>query len=403
MISERARQISPSETLAITAKAKKLKAEGKDVIAFAAGEPDFFTPDNVKAAGKKAIDNNFTRYTPASGIPELKEAICNKFKRENNLDYAPENIITSNGGKHSLYTAFQAIIDKGDEVLLPVPYWVSYVDQIRLAEGTPVFVESGDDFKITAEQLKSKLTKKTKAIVLNSPSNPSGAVIDDEELRKIADFAVKNNLFVISDEVYEHFIYNGKHTSIASLNSDIKKLTITVNAMSKTYSMTGWRIGYCAAEKEIVGAMNALQSHMTSNPCSVSQMAAVEALNGQQDSVRKMKAAFEKRRDLMVSGLNKIQGISCKIPEGAFYTFPSIKGLNLSNSRELNKISGTQKSQGDFLGSRDFTMKLLNEKYVGVVPGTAFGREGHIRLSYACSEEDIKRGLERIREFVEGL
>ncbi len=382
MISDRAKRISPSETLAITAKAKKLKSEGKDVIVFAAGEPDFFTPENVKLSAKQAIDNNFTKYTQASGIPELKQAICNKLKRENNLEYAADSIIVSNGGKHSLYNAFQAILNSGDEVLLPVPYCGSYIDQIRLAEGTPVLVETGDDFKVTAEQLKSKLTKKTKAILLNSPNNPSGAVIGEEELKKIAELAVEKNLFVVSDEVYEHFIYERKHTSIASLNENIKKLTTTVNAVSKTYAMTGWRIGYCAAEKEIISAMSALQSHMTSNPCSIAQMAAVEALNGQQDSVKEMKQAFEKRRNLMVNGLNKIPGISCRVPEGAFYAFPCIKRLNFANSQDL-------------------TMKLLDEKYVGVVPGTAFGMEGYIRLSYACSEDDIRKGLERIREFVE--
>lgn len=384
MLAKRALNIAPSATLAIDAKAKQLKKNGEDIVVFGAGQPDFPTPDNIKHAAIKAINDNFTGYTPSGGIIELKQAVAAKLKRDNNLTYDPSEILISCGGKHTLYNIMQVLLNKGDKVILPTPYWVSYEEQIKLAEAKPVFVKTDKRFKITADRISKKINKKTKLIILTSPSNPTGAVIDEEELVKIADLAVKNNIYVISDEVYEFFIYDWKKQfSIASLNDQIKALTITVNAVSKTYSMTGWRIGYCAGPKEIINAMDSLQSHTTSNPTSVAQKAALEALNGPQDSVKIMVEEFDKRRKYMTERLNQIKGISCNLPEGAFYCFPDISKTKLS--------------------SLDFSNRLLDEAKVAVVPGIAFGSDRHVRLSYATSMDDIKKGMDRIGEFIDKI
>ena len=381
MLAERVKNIVPSATLAIDAKAKQLKKEGKDVVIFGAGEPDFNTPENIKQAAIKAINNNFTRYTPVSGISELKKAVVDKFKRENNISYDVSEILISCGGKHSLYNIAMAVLDKGDEAILPVPYWVSYEEMIKLADAKPVFCKTDKRFKLTAEIVEEKISDKTKMLILNSPSNPSGAIVDPNEIRKIADLAIAHNFYVLSDEVYEHFVYGyNKHLSIASLNEEIKKLAITSNSVSKTYAMTGWRIGYSAGNEEIIKAMGNLQSHSTSNPSNIAQYAALEALTGPQDSLNQMVEAFDERRKFIYKRLNEIGGISCVEPEGAFYTFPDISETGMT--------------------SMDFASKLLEEALVAVVPGIAFGSDKHVRFSYATSIHEIKRGLDRIENWL---
>jgi aspartate aminotransferase len=384
MLSDRVKNIQPSATLAISAKAKQMKKQGRDIVIFGAGQPDFPTPENIKKAAIKAINDNFTGYTAVDGIPELKKAIVEKFKRDNKIDYDVSEIIVSCGGKHTLHNIMQAILDKKDEVILPLPYWVSYEEQIKLANADVILAKTDKNFKIKADLIKEKINDKTKLIILTTPSNPTGAVCEPEEIRNIADLAVKNNIYVISDEVYEFFIYDGKkHLSIASLNDNIKKLTITANAVSKTYSMTGWRIGYCGGPKEIVKAMNDFQSHTTSNPTSISQMAALEALNGPQDSVKEMVDEFDKRRKFMFKRLTEIEKLSCVRPEGAFYCFPDISKTSLN--------------------SMEFSNRLLNEADVAVIPGIAFGSDKHVRLSYAVSMEDIEKGLNRIEKWIKNL
>jgi len=381
MLSQRVRNIAPSATLAIDAKAKQLRRDGKDVVIFGAGEPDFNTPENIKNAAIKAIQNNFTRYTPVGGIPELKQAISSKLNRENNLAYDASEIVVSCGGKHSLYNIMMAMVEKGDEVILPKPYWVSYEEMIKLAEGNIIFCETDERFKLTAGLVEEKLSKNTKLLILGSPNNPTGAVVEPSEIKKIADLAVANNFYVLSDEVYEHFIYNNKkHVSIGSLNDEIKKKTIFSSSVSKTYAMTGWRIGYTAGPKEIIKAMDNMQSHSTSNPTSICQMAAVEAFNGPQDSVKLMVRAFDERRRFIHKRLNEIQGVSCVEPEGAFYAFPDISKTGMN--------------------SMDFASKLLDEALVAVVPGAAFGSDKHVRLSYATSIKEIERGLDRIEKWI---
>ncbi|MBI2541535.1 pyridoxal phosphate-dependent aminotransferase [Candidatus Woesearchaeota archaeon] len=379
MVSLRIRHIAPSATLAIDAKAKQLKKEGKDVVIFGAGEPDFDTPENIKLAAKKAIDNNLTRYTPVGGIPELKKAVAEKFKRENNINYDISEVIISCGGKHSLFNIAMCVLGKGDEVLLPVPYWVSYAEMIKLAEAKPVFCNTDEKFKLTAGMVEKKINEKTKMLILNSPSNPSGAIVEPDEIRKIADLAVEHNLYVLSDEVYEHFIYGNRHLSIASLNGEIRKLAITSNSVSKTYAMTGWRIGYTGAPPEIIKAIDNLQGHSTSNPSNIAQYAALEALAGPQDSVKQMVKAFGERRWFIHKRLNEIEGISCVEPEGAFYAFPDISGTGMN--------------------SIEFASRLLDEAFVAVVPGIAFGLDNHARLSYASSIHEIERGLDRIEKW----
>ena len=313
-LSEKGLKISSSVTLEITAKAKSMKAKGIDVISFGAGEPDFNTPENIRKEGVRAIEGGLTKYTPASGINELKEAVCKKFKRDNNLEYSIENIVISNGAKHSIYNALMAILNPEEEVIVGIPYWVSYPELIKIAGGKPIFIHTKEenDFKFTVADLEKARTNKTKAIILNSPSNPTGSIYYKEELEKIAKWAVDNNIFVISDEIYEKLIYDGEHVSIASINDDIKDLTIVINGMSKAYAMPGWRIGYLAAHKEIANVISNIQSHTTSNPCSISQYASVAGLTGDQNIVYEMKKEFEKRRNYMVEMINSIKGLSCK-------------------------------------------------------------------------------------------
>ncbi len=381
MISNRVKNIAPSATFAIDAKTKQLRSEGKDIVNFGLGEPDFNTPESIKQAAKKAIDSNFTRYTPVGGIPELKKAIADKFRRENSIDYDASEILVSCGGKHSLYNIAMAILDKGDEAILPVPYWVSYQEIIKLAEAKPVFCRTDKKFKLTADFVEEKVTKKTKLLILNSPNNPSGAMIEPVEIRKIAELAVEHGFYIVSDEIYEHFIYGGgKHVSIASLNEEIKNITFTCNAVSKAYAMTGWRIGYAAGSKDIIKAMENLQSNTTSNPTSISQYAALDALSGSQESVKQMVKAFDERRKFIHKRLNEIEGISCVEPEGAFYAFPDISKTNMK--------------------SMEFASRLLEGALVAVVPGIAFGSDSHVRLSYATSMREIEKGIDRIEQWL---
>ena len=394
-ISERARRANPSPTLAIGAKAKQMRAEGIDVVDFGTGEPDFDTPQNVKDVTIGAIEAGMTKYTATSGIPELKEAICAKLKRDNGLDYAPSQIIVSNGAKHSIYNTVLALCDPGDEVIVPSPYWVSYPEMVKLAEGTPVYVRTDEStgFRMTPDTLRSAVTPKTKILILNSPSNPTGAVYTRSELEEIAAIAVDKGFYVISDEVYEKLVYDGnEHVSIASFNEGVKKLTVTINGLSKSHSMTGWRIGYAAAEQEIVSGMTRIQDNSTSNPVSFVQTGAVEALNGPQDFTAMMVREFNERRKAIVSGLNAIPGIACPNPGGAFYVFPNISGL-LGKSHNGREIAG----------SDSLAAYLLEEARVAVIPGSGFGTDRNIRLSYATSMENIEKGLARIGEAVSEL
>jgi aspartate aminotransferase len=395
VLSNRAKSLKPSPTLAINAKAKSMQAQGIHVISFGAGEPDFDTPENIKQAAKKALDEGFTKYTPVGGIDELKDAIIKKFQRDSGLSYKRSEILVSCGGKHSFYNLAQAIFDQGDEVIIPAPYWVSYPPMVALANATPVIVETREknDFKITPEELKKAITPKTKALIINSPSNPTGSAYTKKELEKIAEIGISKNFFVISDEIYEKIVYDGfQFTSIASLNDEIKKRTIIVHGVAKTYAMTGWRIGYTAGSEEIISAMNNIQSQSTSNPTSIAQKASVEALAGLQDEVGRMVAAFAQRRNYIVDRLNKIPGVSCYKPVGAFYAFPnfssyygkSFQGKKIENSTVL----------ADY---------FLDVAKVAVVPGVEFGADPFERLSYATSMEDIKEGLNRIEEALKKL
>lgn len=391
-ISKKASSISPSPTLAISAKAKSMKAQGIDVIGFGAGEPDFDTPAHIKEAAVKALNEGFTKYTPASGTLALKEAVCRKFKRENNLDYTANQIVVSNGAKHSLVNAFTAICNPRDEVIIPAPFWVSYPEMVKLADGVPVFIETTEEnrFKFTVEQLEKAITPKTRALVLNSPSNPTGMLYTKEELSAIAEVVVKNNIYVISDEIYERLIYDGlEHTGIASLGEAVKNLTIIVNGVSKTYSMTGWRIGFTASNAQIAKVMGNVQSHGTSNPNSIAQVAAVAALDGPQQDVEMMKQAFVERRNYMVERINSIEGVSCSKPQGAFYVMMNIK--NILGKSFYGKV---------VTNADEFAEMLLEKANVALVPGAGFGAEGYVRLSYAISMENIKEGLDRIEKFL---
>ncbi|WP_040195105.1 pyridoxal phosphate-dependent aminotransferase [Clostridium culturomicium] len=395
MLSQKAMEISPSLTLAISAKAKKMKSEGLDVIGFGVGEPDFETPKYIKDAGIKAIEAGYTRYTPASGTIELKQAIVEKLKVDNELTYKTSQIVVSNGAKQSLDNAFKAILNPGDEVIVGSPYWVSYPELIKLSDGVPVVVEAkeGDGFKLTIEELEKVVTKKTKAIVLNSPSNPTGAIYNKNELEKIAEFAQKHDIIIISDEIYEKLIYGEMiHTSIASISEDAYNRTIVINGVSKAYAMTGWRIGYAAASEQIASLMSNVQSHTTSNPCSISQYASVEALMGDQTPVVNMNKEFEKRRNFMVERVNTIDNLSCVKPDGAFYVMVNI-----------SKAIGKEVDGKVIENSLVFSDLLLEREKVAVVPGVAFGADEFIRLSYATSIENIKNGLNRIEKFVGDL
>lgn len=379
ILSKRAEHVQESTTLAIGTTAKALKAAGKHVVDFSLGEPDFPTPRHVKESALSAIKNNFTYYTASGGISELKNAVCIKLQRDNGLLYTSEQILISHGAKHSLTNIFFALLNKGDEVIIPVPYWTSYPEMVKLADGVPVFCETNALFHLTAALLEKKITKKTKLLILGSPSNPTGAVIPNEELEKIAALCVKKNIFVVSDEVYEFFFYGGhKNPSIASFGRDIFEQTFIVNSVSKTYSMTGWRIGYLAGSKELVKKMDAIQSQMTSCPNSIAQKAAISALTGNQACVQEMLYAFTERRNYIHKRLNAVKGLSFFPPEGAFYAFVKF----------------------DFpLSSQEFCLKLLQDALVATVPGSAFGAEGYFRISYATSMDVIKEGCDRIEKF----
>jgi len=391
-LSKKGLDISPSVTLEITAKAKEMRAKGIDVISFGAGEPDFNTPENIRKEAIRAIEEGLTRYTPASGIMELKKAVCDKFKRDNNLEYEPENIVISNGAKHSIFNALMAILNPGDEVIIGVPYWVSYPELVKIAGGNPVYINTVEEneFKFTVKDLERVKTNNTKAIILNSPSNPTGSIYSREELEEIAKWAVENKVFVISDEIYEKLVYDDEHVSIASLNDDIKNLTIVINGMSKAYSMTGWRIGFLAANKEIAKVISNIQSHTTSNPCSISQYASVVGLNEDQSAVEEMRKQFKKRRDYMVEVINSIDGLSCRKPKGAFYIMVNIKEL------KGKVIKGVKINS-----SLDLAKVLLDEGKVAVIPGIGFGDDDYFRLSYATSMENIEEGLRRIKSVIE--
>ena len=389
-ISSRMEGLEESVTLAVTAKAKELKARGYDIIGFGAGEPDFDTPENIKKAAVKAIEKGYTKYTPVGGIDALKDAIIGKFKKDNGLDYSKEEILVSCGGKHSLFNLFQALLEAGDEVIIPSPYWVSYPPMVKLAGGMGRIVKTDEEtgFKMTPEEFKKNITKKTKAVIINSPSNPTGSVYAGDELAKIVEIALEKRVFIISDEIYEKLYYGDKPIiCAASLSEKALQNSIIINGVSKTYAMTGWRIGYAAGPKELIKAMTNIQSQSTSNPASISQWAAVEALAGPQDKVKTMVEEFRRRRALMVAGLNSIEGVSCMTPQGAFYVFANVSSF-------FGKRYGDRKIDG----SLAITSFFLEEAEVAVVPGVAFGDDGHIRLSYACSEEDIRVGLERMRE-----
>jgi aspartate aminotransferase len=392
ILSAKALAISPSPTLTIDAKAKQLVAEGVDVVGFGAGEPDFDTPGHIKEAAIAAIKAGFTKYTPAQGTPELQKAVCHKLLNDNGLSFSPDQIIISNGAKHSLSNVFAAILNPGDEVLIPSPFWVSYPEIVRLNDGVPVSVptSAANCFKATVSDLARSLTQKTKALVLNSPGNPTGQVYSRDELQEIAGFAVDHNLLVVSDEIYEPLIYNGQpHVSIASLGEKIKDLTIVVNGVSKTYAMTGWRIGYTASRREIAKVMAGVQSHATSNPNSIAQKAAVAALLGPQDCVAEMRAAFAQRRDYMVAKVRSIPGLTCIEPAGAFYVFMDV-------SATFGRLC-----RGQFIkNSDDFAALLLEQAQAAVVPGTGFGAPAYVRLSYALAMEQIEKGLDRLSRFI---
>ncbi|MBV6621427.1 MAG: pyridoxal phosphate-dependent aminotransferase [Rivularia sp. (in: Bacteria)] len=379
-------QVSPSLTLAIAAKAKAMKAEGIDVCSFSAGEPDFDSPAHVKAAAKKALDEGKTKYGPAAGEPKLRQAIADKLRRENNLNYQAENIIVTNGGKHSLFNLMQALIEPGDEVIIPAPYWVSYPEMVKLVGGNPVIVmtDEKNGYKIQPEILRSAITPKTKLFVLNSPSNPTGMVYTPEEIKALAEVIVEKDILVVSDEIYEKILYDGaKHLSIGSLNDEIFARTIVSNGFAKGYSMTGWRLGYLAAPVELIKAATTVQGHSTSNVCTFAQYGAIAALESSQDCVEEMRQAFAKRRKVMLERINSIPGLSCVKPDGAFYLFPDISQTGLK--------------------SLDFCKKLLEEHQVAVIPGVAFGADNNIRLSYATDMATIEKGMDRLETFVKSV
>ncbi len=395
VLAKRVSKLKPSPTLAIDAKAKAMISQGMDVVNFGVGEPDFDTPDNIKEAAIKAINNGFTKYTAVGGIDVLREAIVRKLKEDNNLIYSKNQIIVSCGAKHSLYNIAQVLFDRGDEVIIPAPYWVSYPDQVILNNAKPVIVDTSEDnnFMLNIKKLKKKITKKTKAIILNSPSNPTGSAYNKNILEEIAEIAVKKKIFIISDEIYEKIVYDGfKHISIASLNDKIKNLTIVVNGLSKSHSMTGWRIGYAAGPEEIISAMSKVQSQSTSNPTSISQKAAFEALTGPQDFTVMMVSEFDNRRRYIVKRLNKIDGITCRMPQGAFYVFPNV-----------SKLFGRGYDGKKIRGSSDLSAYLLENAQTAVVSGDAFGADDYIRFSYATSMDAIRKGLDRIEDAIKAL
>jgi aspartate aminotransferase len=392
IISDSLKRIKPSPTIAVTQKARELRAAGKDVIGLGAGEPDFDTPDNIKNAAIKAIKSGDTKYTAVDGTPALKQAIITKFKRENKLSYSADQITVGTGGKQVLYNAFMATLNKGDEVIVPAPFWVSYPDMVLLAGGKPKIVKCTEQegFKLTPSKLRKAITKKTKWLILNSPSNPTGAGYTKKEIEELAKVLVKNKkVHILSDDIYEHIKYDNFNFYTIAQNSKLKDRTLTMNGVSKSYAMTGWRIGYAAGPKDIIKAIGKIQSQSTSNPSSISQAAAVEALNGNQGFIQKRSKAFKERRDFVVKSLNNIEGINCLTPNGAFYVFPSCKGL-------LNKKTKLKTDT-------DFVQKLLEKSNVAVVQGSAFGLDGYFRISYATSMQNLKKAMDRIKNFCEGL
>lgn len=391
-ISKIAASVSPSATLAVNALAKKMRAEGKDVIGFGTGEPDFATPDRICYAGIRAICNGQTKYTPAAGTISLRKAICERLKADYNLAYDETQVVVASGAKHSVYLALAVLVDPGDEVILPAPYWVSYYEMIRLVGGTPVVVTAGEDqnFKITAEQLEAAITEKTKAVMINNPSNPTGAIYTKEELQALADVCVRHDLFIIADEIYDKLIYDGaSFTSIPTLGEEIKAHTILINGVSKTYSMTGWRVGYAAAEKPIASAMSSYASHSTGAPATMTQDAAQEALEGPQDEVETMRQVFEQRRNYLVSRMNSMDGVSCLVPNGAFYVMMNLEQLFGKT------IDGELIETAD-----DFARLFLEKSMVAVVSCTAFGAPSFVRWSYATSMENIQKGMDRLEQFL---
>lgn len=388
-LASRVSALTPSSTLAITAKAKAMKAQGIDVIGLGAGEPDFNTPREIIEAAYQSMLDGQTKYTPAGGMASLKEAVIEKFQKDQGLGFKANEIIITNGAKHALYTLFQVLLDQGDEVIIPSPYWVSYPEQVKLAEGVPVFVEGKEEnqYKITPEQLEKAVSPRTKAFVLNSPGNPTGMMYTREELEKLGEVCLKHDILIVSDEIYEKLVYGGsRHVSIATISPELKAQTVIINGVSKSHSMTGWRIGYAAGNGEIIKAMTNLASHSTSNPATPSQFAALAAYSGDQRAVEEMRQAFEARLNAVFNRLVEIDGITCIKPQGAFYLFPNVK--------EAAKLTGFQTVDA-------FAEALLEEARVAVVPGSGFGAENNIRLSYATSLENLEEALKRIKQFVE--
>ena len=392
IISNNLKRIKPSPTIAVTTKAREMRASGKDVIGLGAGEPDFDTPDNVKEAAIEAIKKGETKYTAVDGTPQLKKAIVEKFKRENNLSYTTDQITVGTGGKQVIYNTFMATLNKGDEVIIPAPFWVSYPDMVLLAGGTPKIIkcEEKDGFKISAKKLEKAISKKTKWLILNSPSNPTGAGYTKKEIEDLSKVLLKHKkILILSDDIYEHIRYEGFNFFTIAQIPKLKERTLTMNGVSKSYAMTGWRIGYAAGPKEIINAIRKIQSQSTSNPSSISQAAAVEALNGQQNFIKERAEAFRERRDFIVNSLNNIKGISCLTPNGAFYVFPSCKEL-------LNKKTKLKTDT-------EFVQRLLEKSMVAVVQGSAFGLDGYFRISYATSMENLKKAVTRIKDFCDSL
>jgi aspartate aminotransferase len=387
--------IAPSLTLAISAKAKAMKAAGESVVSFGVGEPDFNTPEHIIAAAKKALDDGQTKYTPSSGLMPLRKAICEKFKKDNGLDYEPSQIIVSNGAKHSIFNACYAVLEEGDEVIIPTPYWLTYPEVVKVCGATPVYLECKKEnkFKFSAEDLKNAITPKTKMLIFNSPSNPTGAVYSEEEVRAIAKVCEEAEIFVLADEIYEKLCYNGvKPFSIAKCSEKMKELTITVNGVSKTYAMTGWRVGYLAAPKDVAKAIDSFQSHATSNACSISQYATIEALQSSEEEIAQMVNVFDKRRAKLLALIGEIDGVQSVEPDGAFYVMLVVGGLygKSYNGKQIN-------------GSIDFADALLDAEKVATIPGVSFGADDCLRLSYSLSEADIEEGLARIKRFVDSL
>ena len=396
IISDSLKRIKPSPTLAVTQKARELKAAGKDVIGLGAGEPDFDTPDNIKEAAIEAIKKGDTKYTAVDGTPALKEAIINKFKRENNLNYKSDEITVGAGGKHVIYNLMMATLNKGDEVLIPAPYWVSYPDIVLLAGGSPIVIECSEEqgFKLTAKDLESKINNNTKWLILNSPSNPTGACYSEQELKNLSQVLKrKPHVNILSDDIYEHVTYDGLKFFTLAQVPELKSRVVTMNGVSKSYAMTGWRIGYAGGPKDVIKAIAKIQSQSTTNPSSISQAAAVEALNGKQDFISIRSKAFQERRDFVVNSLNSIDGINCLNPQGAFYVFPNCKKLIGKKDKEGKKIENDS----------DFVQSLLENYGIAVVQGSAFGLEGFFRVSYATSMKNLEKAMNKIKEFCESL